>query len=270
MFRQILITVIASALIAFSLNMFLLPHKILIGGISGIGMIIGLLTSLNTGWVIFALNVPIFIIGFIYLGKRFIFISIISVFITSLAMQFIPVESFNSDPLIASVFGGVIVGIAIGMIIRYGGSTGGLDIIGLILSQKKDVPLGAIIFGLNGVVVFVSGFFFQDWDLALYTLVSIYVTGKVIDVIHTKHIKLTLMIITSKGDEIKQELLSKVMRGITVMNGEGAYSGEQRKILLTVISRYELNEIKSTIKQIDPMAFVNITETVEVVGMFRK
>ncbi|WP_025027025.1 YitT family protein [Caldalkalibacillus mannanilyticus] len=269
MVRQLLVTIGASVLVAFALNMFLLPHQVLIGGVTGIGMIIGLLTDLNTGWVIFALNVPIFIFGMLTLGKRFIALSVVSVFVTSFAMQFFPVQAVTTDPIIAAVFGGVIGGLAIGIIIRHGGSTGGMDIIGLIMTQKRDFPLGAVIFALNGIVIFISGFLF-DWDLALYTLVSIFVTGRVIDAIHTKHIKLTLMIISAKGEEIKDELLSNVYRGITVVDGEGAYSKEQRKILFTVITRYELSEIKEMIQKIDPCAFVNITETVEVMGMFRK
>jgi uncharacterized membrane-anchored protein YitT (DUF2179 family) len=269
MIRQFFIIITASVLVAFALNMFLLPHQILVGGVTGIGMIIGLLTPLNTGWVIFAINIPIFILGILYLGKRFVVFSILSVFVTAFSMQFIAVEAITSDPIIASVFGGVIAGIAIGLIIRFGGSSGGLDIIGLILIQKRDFPLGAVMFAMNGVVIFISGFLF-NWDLALYTLLSIFVTGKVIDSIHTKHIKLTLMIISSMGDEIKKELLSKVYRGITVMEGVGAYSQERRKVLFTVVSRYELEEIKSAIRKIDPNAFVNITETVEVMGMFRK
>jgi len=120
---------------------------------------------------------------------------------------------------------------------------------------------------MNGIVVAASGFVFS-WDAALLTLVSIYATGKVVDTIHTSHIKLTLMIITSKGDEVKQQLLEKLHRGVTIIDAKGAYSGEGRKVLITVITRYQLADVKSTIKETDPKSFVNILQTTEVIGMF--
>jgi len=232
-------------------------------------MIFGLLTPIDTGVMIFALNVPILIMGFFHLGKRFIAYSVFSVLVTTISMQFIPTDLLQIDTVLASVFGGVISGIAIGLIFKSGGSTGGFDIIGMILTKKKDMALGNLFFIMNAVVIFFSGFLF-GWDLALYTMVSIFASGKVIDAIHTQHIKLTLMIITSKGEEIKEQLLSRLYRGITILEGEGAYTKEKRKVLITVISRYELTEVKSIIKEIDPKSFVNITETVEVMGFFHR
>ncbi len=129
--------------------------------------------------------------------------------------------------------------------------------------------MGAIIFGMNAVVVLISGFVF-NFDLALYTMLSIYVSGRVIDAIHTRHIKLTLMIITSRGEEMKEMLMEHLVRGITMVDGQGGYTSEKRNILFTVITRYDLIEIKPYIIQVDPHAFVNITETIEVLGSFRR
>jgi len=266
---RLLIILLASILLAFSYNQFLLPNKILSGGISGIGMIIGLTTPINTGLAILALNIPIFIVGFLKLGKKFIAYSVYSVVVTTLAMQYIPQKPITNEPLLASVFGGVLVGIAVGIIFRFRGSTGGFDIIGLLLTINKDFPLGNLIFAMNAIVVFFSGFLFS-WDEALYTMLSIYTTGRVIDSIHTKHIKLTLMIITSLGEKVKNSILTEFHRGITILEGEGAYTKEKRNILFVVISRYELSEIKATIKRSDPHAFVNITQTIEVMGSFRR
>lgn len=115
-----------------------------------------------------------------------------------------------------------------------------------------------MIFALNSIVVFISGFIFS-WDLALYTMASIYISGIVVDRVHTRHIKLSLMVVTSKGDVLKDALLKNLIRGITVMNGEGGYSNSQRKVLYTVISRYELVLVKSLIKKVDETAFVSIS-----------
>ena len=152
------------------------------------------------------------------------------------------------------------------MILRASGSSGGFDILAVLLT-RKDIPLGSILSGLNAIVVIFSGFIF-GWDSALNTLIGIYASGKVIDTIHTSHIKLTLMIVTKKGEEIQKKLLENFFRGITIMDGYGAYTGENKKILMTVITRYQLTDIKKLINETDPQAFVNITETKEVLGSF--
>ncbi|MBP1933719.1 uncharacterized membrane-anchored protein YitT (DUF2179 family) [Ammoniphilus resinae] len=267
---RIIVIGLASVIVALSFNLFLIPHKILSGGVSGIAMIIANVSPLkNTGLFIFLLNIPILIAGYLKLGKRFVGLSILSVAMTSVAMQLIPEKQITSEPLLAAVFGGAITGLAVGLIFRFGGSTAGFDIIGLLLTQKRDFPLGILIFSLNSIVVLTSGFIF-GWDLALYTMVSIYTTGRVIDTVHTRHIKLTLMIISAQGEKIKEKLLTELERGITVLDGEGAYTGEKRKILFVVISRYELSEVKTFIQSIDPDTFVNITQTIGVMGSFRK
>lgn len=266
---QYAVILIASVVLGWAFNMFLLPHEVLTGGVSGIAMILGLLLPVNTGIWIVLLNIPILIVGWMKLGKLFIANSLLSVLVTSIAMLYIPVRGITDDALLSSVFGGVISGLAIGLIIRFYGSTGGFDVISLLLNRKKDVSIGGILFVLNSIVVFISGFVFS-WELAMYTMASIYITGIVIDRIHTRHVKLSLMVITSKEEEMKQELLGSLLRGITVMEGEGAFSKEKRKILFTVITRYELSHVKDIVKKVDPNAFVNIGETLEIIGNFRR
>jgi uncharacterized membrane-anchored protein YitT (DUF2179 family) len=199
----------------------------------------------------------------------FILNSIYSVAVTSISMLYIPVMKLTEDALLSSVFGGVLVGVGVGFIIRFFGSTGGFDVVGLLLTMKRDIPLGFLVFGLNSMVVFVSGFIFS-WELAMYTMASIYITGLVVDRIHTRHIKLSLMVITNKGDAVKKQLIENLYRGITVTDGEGAYSGNKVKVLYSVISRYELAYVRPLIKAVDPNAFVSISETMEVMGNFRK
>ncbi|SFJ47101.1 YitT family protein [Thermoflavimicrobium dichotomicum] len=266
MFR-IVIIFLASILLAVAYNLFLLPHKVLSTGVSGIAMMTSLLTPVNTGIVNLVLNLPLFILGYLKLGKKFMGYTIFSVLVNSLALVLIPIQPISTDPILSSTFGGVLAGIASGLIFRFSASTGGFDIIGLLLTRKKEFPLGSLLFFMNAVVVFVSGFLFS-WDTALYTLLSIFITGKVIDAIHTSHLKLTLMIITSRGEEIKEVLLSRFVRGITMLDGKGAYTNEKRKVLFMIITRHELAEIKKLIKETDPKAFVNIMETVEVMGFF--
>lgn len=264
-----LIIFAGSVLLGFAFNMFLLPHEILSGGVTGIAMIFSLMLPVNAGIWLFVLNIPILILGWMKLGKMFIINSIYSVAVTSISMLYIPVMKVTEDVLLSSVFGGVLVGIGVGFIIRSYGSTGGFDVIGLLLTMKRDIPLGFMVFGLNSLVVFVSGFIFT-WELAMYTMASIYITGLVVDRIHTRHIKLNMQVVTSKGDEVKKQLLENLYRGITVTEGEGAYSGNKVKILHSVITRYELAYVRPLIKEVDPDAFVSISETMEVMGNFRR
>ncbi|EON72804.1 YitT family protein [Lysinibacillus sphaericus] len=265
--RNIVIITLASILVGFAYNFLLIPHEILSGGLSGIAIMLGIVTPLNTGVLNLLLNLPLLIIGIMKLGKRFIGYTILSVVVLSVSLYIIPIYKATQEPILASLFGGVIVGFGAGMIFRASGSSGGFDIVAMLLSRKRDFPLGVLLSGMNAVVVAISGFVFS-WDAALLTLVSIYATGKVVDTIHTSHIKLTLMIITSKGEEVRQQLLTKLPRGVTIIDAKGAYSGEGRKVLITVITRYQLAEVKSMIKETDDKAFVNILQTTEVIGMF--
>lgn len=267
--NRLLTIIIGSVIVGAAYNLFLIPHQILSSGLSGIAIMLGILTPLNTGVLNFLLNLPLLILGVLKLGKRFISYTILSVVVLSVSLYVIPVQAISTEPILSSLFGGVLTGIGIGLIFRASGSSGGFDIIAMLLTKKRDFPLGALISAMNAIVVVLSGFVF-NWDAALNTLVGIYATGKVIDTIHTNHIKLTLMIVTKNGDEMKAKLLANLYRGITIMDGEGAYSGEGRKILMTVITRYQLTDVKTMINEIDPDAFVNITETTEVMGSFHK
>ncbi|GER67694.1 membrane protein [Weizmannia acidilactici] len=267
--KNFLIVVAGSVIVGTAYNLFFIPHKILSSGLSGIAILLGLITPVNTGVLNFVLNLPLLVLSVFKLGKKFTLLTVSSVISLSLSLYLLPVVKISSEPILSSLFGGIFTGLGIGLIFRASGSSGGFDIIAMFLAKKKDFPLGAILSALNGVVVIASGFVF-GWDAAFNTLVAIFACGKVIDAIHTRHIKLTLMIITSKGEEMKTRLLEKVYRGITMMDGKGAYSGDSRKILLMVITRYELTEVKNLVRETDPGAFVNILETAEVVGSFHR
>jgi uncharacterized membrane-anchored protein YitT (DUF2179 family) len=266
---QILSIFFSSVLLGLSYNIFLIPDQILSGGVTGVAMIIGHLFPINTGILIFILNIPIFSLGYFKLGKKFICYSVFSVVTTTMAMQYIPVFKVTSDHLLASVYGGVLSGLAVGFIFRAAGSTGGFDIISLIIRQKRDIPMGALGFALNAVVIMISGFVF-GWENALYTIIAIYATGRLIDLIHTTQHKVTLTIISSKTEDLKQNLIAEFKRGLTVWDAEGVYTHERRGVIMMVISRYELSDVKNFIKKKDPGAFVNITHTIEVMGTFRR
>jgi uncharacterized membrane-anchored protein YitT (DUF2179 family) len=266
---QIVGMILGSLIVVVAFNLFLIPHEVLSSGLSGISMILGMISPVNTGVANFLLNFPLLIIGYKMLGKKFIVNSIFSVIIISIGLYLVPIYAIADDKILSSLFGGALTGLGVGIVFRCSGSTGGFDIIGMIVARKRDFPIGVLLSGMNAVVIVISGFLF-DWDSALYTLVSIFVTGKVVDAIYTDHAKLTLMIITDKGEEMRNHLLTNLYRGLTIMDGVGGYSNNQRNVMITVISRYELNEVKNLITEVDPVAFVNITETIEVMGLFHR
>lgn len=266
---QIVGMILGSFIVVIAFNLFLIPHEVLSSGMSGISMILGMMTPINTGLANFLLNFPLLIIGYKMLGKKFIINSVFSVLIISIGLYIIPVYAIANDTILSSIFGGALTGLGVGIVFRCSGSTGGFDIIGMIVARKMDFPIGVLLSGMNAVVIVISGFLF-NWDSALYTLVSIYVTGKVVDAIYTEHAKLTLMIITNKGEEMREHLLTNLYRGLTILDGVGGYTNDKRHVLVLVISRYELNEVKTLIKEVDSTSFVNITETIEVMGLFHR
>ncbi|SIR05733.1 Uncharacterized membrane-anchored protein YitT, contains DUF161 and DUF2179 domains [Domibacillus enclensis] len=266
---HILLILAGAMLVAVAYNFFLIPHEILSSGLSGIAIMLGIVTPLNTGVLNLLLNLPLLVLGVMKLGKRFIAYTILSVLSLSLFLYIIPITQLSTEPILSSLFGGVLTGAGVGITFRASASSGGFDIIAMLLARKRDFPLGTLLSIMNAVVIVAAGFLFS-WDAALSTLITIYATGKVVDTIHTKHIKLTLHIVTSKGDALCEKMLKNLYRGITVTEGKGAYSGESRSVLMTVITRYQLNEVKQMIQEVDPHAFVNITQTVEVVGLFHR
>lgn len=266
---QLAVITIASILYAISMNMFFIPHKMISGGFAGIGMIIGYVAHYNIGTLILILNVPLFFLSYKFLGKKITYLTIYFIVISTIAMAVIPVQQLSHDILLSSIFGGIICGASTGIVFRYAASTGGFDVIGLILAKNKDVSIGELIFIFNCLLLVVAGFIF-GWDITLYTLISRFVVGKVTDTIHTKHIKLTVMIVTEQGIDVKQALLNQCIRGITMVDAVGAYTDHVKKVIYTVITRYELGEVKRLVRQVDPTAFINITETVEVVGRFKR
>jgi uncharacterized membrane-anchored protein YitT (DUF2179 family) len=263
------VIIVGAMLVAIGFNLFLIPHQLLSGGVSGIAMIIGYFTNWNIGLLYFIFNLPLIIWGLIAIGRRFIFISVLSVILTAWLMQVFPTSPVGDASILGAVFGGVLVGIGSGITLRIGGSSGGFDIIGLILTRKWDFPLGSMLSSLNGLVILALGYYKNDWDLALYSMLAIYISGKVVDSIHIRHVKITAFIITKQKEPLL-EILMKRPRGVTIIKTEGAFTKQAQDMLMTVTTRYELVELKKIIKEIDPKAFVNIVETVGVLGEFRK
>lgn len=267
MFMKNVIIVIGSLIVAIAFNFFLVPYGILSSGISGIAILVGLVTPFNTGLLNLLFNLPLVVLGYFKLGKTITINTMICVVSLSVFLYLLPVVQVTDNILLSTVFGGALGGIGVGLILKFAGTSGGLDIIAIMISRISNVSIGLLLTAMNGVIVLISGAVF-NWDIALYTLLSIYLTGKMIDTIFTNHVKLTMQIVTTKGDLISDDLLHSIYRGITITEGFGGYTQEKKQIIMMVVTRYETLQIKKIVRKHDEHAFINIFETVEVDGNF--
>ncbi|MFX3635493.1 MAG: YitT family protein [Candidatus Pristimantibacillus sp.] len=269
-FLEVLVVVIGALIIACGFNIFLIPHILLAGGVSGFSMIISYFTPLSMGTLYFALNLPLIIAGWFFIGRKFIIYSLLSVATTTIALNFIPVKMVAADPLLSAIYAGVLIGIGTGFSFKVGGSSGGFDILGAIISKYRSFSIGTSVTYLNALVIVAAGYINDNWNITLASAICVYICGRVINFIHIEHEKVTLYIITDHIDPMVAELFKLHQRGITRINSSGAYSGESRDMLMTVVTRYELLDVKEAVRRVDPNAFVNITQTLEVMGYFRK
>lgn len=268
-FIKMVVIILGALLNAVALNLFLIPANVYASGFTGIAQLLANFLPLSTGILLALLNIPVVILAWVRVGRFFTIFSIISIFLMSFFLEVIPVEAISSNVLLNAVFGGVIGAIGTGLTLKYGASTGGLDIIAMVLSRISNQSVGSYFFILNGLIVSITGVLF-GWELALYTLVTLYVSSRVIDAIHTSHVKLTAMIMTKHGDELVSAIQQKLIRGITVVPATGGYTKENMEMLVMVLTRYELYYLEKIIKEVDENAFVNIVQTTKVYGFFRK
>lgn len=272
--RRIAIVILGSFLLAVSLNFFLIPANVYASGFSGVAQLLSsifrdfLNFHVTTGILLFLLNVPVLILGWFKVGKGFTIYSILSVVFSTLFLELIPIITLSDDIMLNAVAGGVISGAAVGLSLKWGASTGGMDIVAMILSRLNDRPIGMYFLILNGAIIFLAGILYEP-ENALYTMLALYVTTLVIDALHTRHEKVTVMIVTHKADELQHAIHRQMVRGITIIPVKGAYTKEDKFMLYLVITRYELYDLEQIISEEDPEAFTNIIQTAGVFGFFR-
>lgn len=273
--RRIIIVIFGAMLNAMSLNFFLIGANVYASGFTGAAQLISsvfndfLGIGISTGILLFILNIPVAILGWHKVGKGFTVYSVISVVFTTLFLELLPIVTFSEDIILNAVFGGVIAGTGVGITLKLGASTGGMDIVAMVLSRMKDRPIGTYFLVLNGIIIAMAGFLYKP-ENALYTLLTLYVTTRVIDAIHTRHEKLTAMIITHKADELQKAIHDTMVRGITIIPAKGAYTKEDKNMMYLVITRYELYDLERIIGEVDPNAFTNIVQTTGIFGFFRR
>jgi uncharacterized membrane-anchored protein YitT (DUF2179 family) len=258
---------VGSIICALAIKGILVPKQFLAGGITGLTLLVHyVLLSLPIGVIYFLLNIPLFLIGWMFVGRRFFLYSIAGVLIFSTVMLLpYPVIEIK-DMILAALTAGIITGAGSGIILRSLGSAGGLDILSVILYKKYSIRLGTTVMVFNALLMITAAFRIP-LEMVLYTLIYLYVTSHFVNLVVTGFSqRKAVMIISPKWHEISHEIMDHLQRGVTVVRGEGGYTGQELRILYSVIAFQELSRFKETIRKIDPEAFVVVTETMEVMG----
>lgn len=269
--RKFMAMIVGDFFCAFALVYFLRPNQLISGGVTGLSVLIDLFVPLSIGWILFLLNLPLLILGLIFLDKRFMLFTSMSILILSLYVGFldsiIPTGfGATHEVILGCIFGGVLNGIGMGINFRNGCSTGGFDILGAIIKQKYNLSVGNVLMAVNFFIIIGSSFIYS-FDKALFTLIALFIAYQVTDIIHLGVGKQKqVFIISAKEQEIVEAIYSQMKRGITYINGEGAYAHKDFKIIYMICSSAELVKVKNLVKKIDEDAFMAVSDTSEIMG----
>lgn len=267
---DLLFIIFGSFLVSLGVNMFLTHAKLLSGGVTGLALIVQYLFKIKAGYIIMLLNIPLFILSMRRLDRKFTLYSLVG--IVSFSLSLILTEPLSTilnmdDNILYCLYGGVVNGIGLGLVFSHNGSTGGFDIISMLIKKKYSyLNIGNISFGINLIIVSIGAFIF-GLPNALYTLIAMYTTSLVLDkVVKGLNQSKTVFIITEKEEEVSDLILTKLHRGVTYIYGEGAYTKESKKILYCIIPLVQLPELKNIVTSLDDKAFISISDTSEIQG----
>lgn len=267
---DLLIIIVGTALSAIALNMLTRTAGLLAGGLTGLSQFIHHFFAINVGVFYFILNIPLMILGYKYLGKKFSVYTILSITLLSTFLYFIPVQHLWTDnTLLAAIFGGTLNGIGCGIVLRRGGSQGGLDILSRIVAKHSNISVGKANLVVNLGIVIASGFIFNS-EIALYTIISMFASMKMYEVILNNVNRVSVLIITNKGEEVNEELNKNLHRGTTMWHANGGYTHDDKTVLFCVTVKGELPRLKKIVKRADSHSFVSVISTQTVIGRFHQ
>ncbi|MDF2925439.1 MAG: hypothetical protein K0R57_4353 [Paenibacillaceae bacterium] len=258
---------LGSLIIALSFNWFLKPNQVASGGVTGISVLTLHLWGIQPALMQWALNIPLFLLGILFLGRQFGLKTAVGSFVLPLFVLLTQHgEPLTDNLLLATIYGGIGLGVGLGIVFRGRGSTGGLDLAAQLLHKFTGISLGIAVAMLDGLVIVAAGFIF-DAEKALFALIGLYVTSKTIDIVQVgfNYAKVAY-IISERVDDIAEVVLHDLDRGLTRLNGAGGYTGTERTVLMVVVSQNEVSRLKELVKSVDPAAFIIISEAREVLG----
>ena len=265
--RRYIYLLIGSALAAVGLEIFLIPNNIIDGGIVGISIMTNYLSKIPLSFFLIVLNIPFLFLGYKQIGKTFVFSSLFSIVSLSVFTSILhPISELTNDTLLATVFGGVILGIGVGIIIRNGGSLDGTEMVAIIINKRFPFSVGEIVMFFNIFILGSAGLVF-GWNQAMYSLIAYFIEYKVIDVvIQGLNEEKAIFIISDNSQEIADAILARLGRGITFLEGKGGFSKNEKLIIYTVVTRLEISKLKSIVMEKDEKAFVTINDVTDVMG----
>jgi uncharacterized membrane-anchored protein YitT (DUF2179 family) len=269
--RDYILIIIGAFIQALSLRLFLVPSQLVSGGLSGAGQILYYLYNWPIGLVVFLGNIPLFILGWRYLGgPRFATRTILAIVafsgFTDLLLSQTGHSAFTPDPFLNTLYGGIMMGVGLGIVYRGRGTSGGTDIIGRILNRQFGLSISMAYLVTEALVILAAGVFF-NWEIALYGLLMIYISGIAADrVLEGSNVIRDVMIITEKTDAVSQALMDELERGTTIINARGGYSNQDRPILYCVVTSSEVMQLKTIVHDIDPNAFMVVGSANEALG----
>jgi uncharacterized membrane-anchored protein YitT (DUF2179 family) len=265
--RRSIFLFLGAALVSVGLEIFLIPNNIIDGGIVGISIISSYLSKVPIGIFLFLFNLPFLFIGYKQIGKTFALSTLFAVVVMSIGTTLLhPVAPLTNEPLLASVFGGIILGIGVGIVIRFGGSLDGTEIIAILFNKRTPFSVGEVVMFFNLFILSSAGFIF-GWDRAMYSLIAYFIAFKMIDVtIEGFDESKSVWIISDSYRDIGDALMDRLGRGVTYLEGEGAFTGNNKKVIFCVITRLEEAKLKSIVQELDPVAFLAIGNIHDVKG----
>ena len=271
-FRAYILILVGAFIMASGFVLFITPHNIVPGGVYGIAIVIHHFTGFPIGMTALAFDIPLTLIGIKVLGPRFGVKTVVgfvltAVFVDSLTYFWGAQALVPDDVLLSSIFGGVFIGLGLGLIFKSKATSGGSDIVAMIISKYTKMPLGQLMIYVDSAIVLIALFAFQDWKIPLYSLIVIYIAGRVVDlVLQGISYEKTLFIISEKHTEIRDKIINDLNRGGTFLKGEGMYNGQEKSIIYTVLNRRELAILQDYINKIDPEAFLTVINANEILG----
>jgi uncharacterized membrane-anchored protein YitT (DUF2179 family) len=266
-FWNLVLITLGSWLCAVAINGILIPQHFVSGGVVGLALVIHyLFSSLSVSLLYFVLNIPLFVLGWMYVGRRFFVYSMAGLFIFSGAVAWTHLSVPVHDMLLSALLAGIITGVGSGIILRSLGSAGGLDILSIIILKRFSIRLGSTIVTFNALILVAAAVFFT-LDMALYTLIFMYVSSSMINLVVTGlSQRKAVHIVSPHWERISQDIMEQLQRGVTILGGRGGYSGREQQILYAVVTFRELPRLKQLVNAIDPNAFVVVSDTLEVIG----
>nr|WP_319399476.1 YitT family protein [uncultured Carboxylicivirga sp.] len=270
-----LLIIIGSFILAAGFVLFINPYKIVPGGVYGLGIVVHhLIPAIPVGTFGLVLNIPLTLIGIKILGSKFGIKTVVGMVLTTIFMDSLTYFIGETDPLglqndllLSSVFGGIVIGFGLGLIFKAKATSGGSDIIAMIGNKFSKISVGQFLIIVDSIIVLTGLLVFKDWKIPLYSWIVIFITGKVIDItLDGISYEKALIIVSDKHELIKDRILNSLERGGTYFTGEGMYSGQEKKVIFTVVTRRELTTLQAMIYQIDPVAFLTVMDTSEILG----